>query len=170
MQRFRELVLSGANIAVCMLLGAAVYESVVMAPNYVFSFGSLEHARGFLVASTPGSFFRVLSPAVQGLLLLSVLVSWRATPSSIRWLLLSSLGAAIATDVVTFTFHYPRNDILFVARLDRPPAELRRIAQEWAWGNYVRIGLLCVAVATALLAAKRLPRARSPHDSLERSR
>src|SRR5205085_10603016 len=110
-----------------------VYESVVMAPNYVFSFGALEHARGFLVASTPGSFFRILSPAVQVLLLLSVLVSWRATPPSIRWLLLASLSAAIATDVVTSAFHYPRNDILFVAPLDRPAAEFRRIAQAWAW-------------------------------------
>jgi len=166
----RELVISIATVAVCMLLGAAVYESVVMAPNYVSGFEALEHARGFLVASTPGSFFRILSPAAQVLLLLSVLLSWRATRPSIRWMLLASLSAAIATDAVTFTFHYPRNDILFVAPLDRSAAELRGIAQEWAWGNYVRVGLLCVAVTTAIVAMRRLPRALSPDNSLERSR
>jgi len=63
--------------------------------------------------------------------------------------------------VVTFTFHYPRNDILFVAPLDRPAAELLRIAQEWAWGNYVRIGLLCAAAATALVALSKLRRAQA---------
>jgi uncharacterized membrane protein len=153
-----------------MLLGAAVYESLVMAPNYVLGLATLEHARGFLVASTPAAFFRILSPIVQLLLFLSVVLAWRAAPTRVRWLLLASLCAAIATDVVTFTFHYPRNEILFVAPLDRPAAELHRIAQEWAWGNYVRIGLLCMAVAAAIVALRTLPRALSPSNSPHRAR
>jgi uncharacterized membrane protein len=153
-----------------MLLGAAVYESMVMAPNYAFGLATLEHARGFLVASTPARFFRTLSPLAQLLLLLSLVLAWRAAPTRARWLLLASLCAAIATDVVTFIFHYPRNELLFVAPLDRPAAELRRIAQEWAWGNYVRICLLCVAVATAAVALRTLPRALSPNNLPDRAR
>ncbi|MEO8308682.1 MAG: DUF1772 domain-containing protein [Pseudomonadota bacterium] len=162
MQLPRELIVMVAAAAVCLLLGAAIYESIVMAPNYIFSLASLEHARGFLVTATPGSFFRKVSPAVQLFLFVSVLISWRAKPPRIRWLLLVALCAAIATDVITFTFHYPRNDILFVAPLDPPAAELRRIAQEWAWGNYLRIGLLCVAAVTTFAALKMLLRPLSP--------
>jgi hypothetical protein len=162
MQRLRELSISAATVGLCMLLGATVYESVVMAPNYAIGLATLEHARGFLVASTPAAFFRILSPAVQLLLILSVVLAWRAAPTRVRWLLLACFCAAITTDVVTYTFHYPRNAILFVAPLDRPAAELRRIAQEWAWGNYVRICLLCVAVVTALVALRTLPRTLSP--------
>jgi hypothetical protein len=166
MQRLREFSISAAIVGLCMLLGAAVYESRVMAPNYALGLATLEHARGFLVASTPAAFFRILSPAVQLLLILSVVFAWRAAPTHVRWLLLVSFCAAIATDVVTFTFHYPRNNILFVAPLDRPEAELRRIAQEWAWGNYVRIGLLCGAVVAALVGLRTLPRTQSPDNSL----
>jgi uncharacterized membrane protein len=154
MQRLREFSISAATVGLCMLLGAAVYESRVMAPNYALGLATLEHARGFLVASTPAAFFRIFAPVVQLLLFLSVVLAWRAAPTRVRWLLLVSLCAAIATDVVTYTFHYPRNEILFVAPIDRPEAELLRIAQEWAWGNYVRIGLLCVAVAAAFVALR----------------
>jgi hypothetical protein len=44
-----------------MLLGAGVYESVVVAPNLQGAPSSLEHARGFYHATNPGMFFRVLS-------------------------------------------------------------------------------------------------------------
>ena len=53
------LVLSG------ILLGAGVYESVVLAPNLQGAPTSLEHARGFYHLTNPGVFFRVVSPATQ---------------------------------------------------------------------------------------------------------
>jgi len=169
MQRLRGFFVSTSMVALCMLLGAALYESVVMAPNYM-NLTSLEHARGFLVASTPGTFFRALSPVVQILLLMSVVLTWRASPKQLRWLLLSAFVAAIATDVVTFAFHYPRNHILFVAPLDRPASELHRIALEWAWGNYVRIGLLAGATMATMIALRALPQGVSRGNWLERSR
>ena len=141
-----------------MLLGAAIYESVVMAPNYVHSLAALEHARGLRVVTTPAAYFRILSPAGQLLLAASAVLAWRAPARKAKWLLLIALVAAIATDVVTFTFHYPRNEILFVAPLDRPWVELQRIGQEWAWGNYLRIGLLVIAVAATFAANWRLGR------------
>ncbi len=95
-----------------------------MAPNYAHSLAALEHARGFRVVTTPADYFRILSPAGQLLLAASVVLSWRAPARKARWLLLIALVAAVATDVVTFTFHYPRNKILFVAALDRPWGEL----------------------------------------------
>jgi hypothetical protein len=148
----RELVVSVAAAAVCMLLGAAIYEAVVMAPNFELGTQALEHARGFLVVSTPAAFFRVLAPTVQILLALSIVLTWRTLAGRRRLLLFAALGAAIAADVVTFAFHYPRNAVLFVAPLDRSSAELQRIAREWAWGNDVRI-LLLVGAAVAAFSA-----------------
>ncbi len=163
MPTLRQLAVSLAIAVLCMLLGAAIYESVVMAPNYVHSLAALEHARGFREVSTPAAYFRILSPVGQLLLAASVVLSWRAPARKARWLLLSALVAAVATDVVTFTFHYPRNEILFVASLDRPWVKLQRIAQEWAWGNYLRIVLLVIAVSAAFGANWKLGGS-SPHS------
>jgi hypothetical protein len=166
----RQITVSAATAVLCMLLGAAVYESVVMAPNYAHGIASLEHARGFLVVSTPAKFFRFLSPAAQVLLVLSAILSWRLSPRRVKWMLLIALGAAVTTDVVTFTFHYPRNEILFLAPLDRPSTELQRIAQEWAWGNYLRILLLTTSVVAAFAALWELAKSLSPNKRLERAR
>lgn len=170
MPALRQITVSAATAVLCMLLGAAVYESVVMAPNYAHGLASLEHARGFLVVSTPAMFFRFLSPAAQLLLVLSVVFSWRTCPGHAKWLLVAALGTAVATDVVTFTVHYPRNEILFLAPLDRPSMELQRIAQEWAWGNYLRILLLATSVVAAFGALWELARSLSPDNRLERAR
>jgi hypothetical protein len=67
-------------IALVALLGAGVYESVVVAPNFHGAPASLQHARGFYHATNPGMLFRVLSvlsPALRLCLLLALLCNWR---------------------------------------------------------------------------------------------
>ena len=61
-----------ALVVSAMLLGAAVYESVVLAPNLQGAPTSLEHARGFYHVTNPGVFFRVVSPATQLFLLVAL--------------------------------------------------------------------------------------------------
>lgn len=129
-----------ALVLSAMLLGAGVYESVAVAPNFQGAPTSLEHARGFYHATNPGMFFRVLSPAVQLFLLLALVCNWKAPGT--RWRLAGALALAILADVITFTFHYPRNAILFSAPLTYAPADLDRVATEWATGNYVRIAVV----------------------------
>src|SRR5438309_9975896 len=146
-----------ALILSAMLLGAGVYESVVVAPNFQGAPASLEHARGFYHAANPGVLFRVLSPAVQLFLLLALLCNWRPTPGT-RWTLAGALLLAILADVITFKFHYPRNAILFVAPLTSPPADLDRIGAEWATANYVRIVLVLTAVVLVMVSAIRISR------------
>lgn len=135
-----------------MLLGATLYESVVMAPNYARGIEALKNVRAFLTAANPARYFRFLSPLTQALLLLSAVLSWAEEPIYARWFLLIALGALICTDVITFTYHYPRNKVMFVLPLDRPSAELQKVAREWAKGNYVRMGLLVVSVIGAFTA------------------
>jgi uncharacterized membrane protein len=140
-----------------MLLGAAVYESVVVAPNLQGAPASLEHARGFYHVTNPGVFFRVLSPATQLFLLVALVCNWKPTPGT-RWRLAAALALAILADVITFKFHYPRNAILFIAPLTNAPADLNRVAAEWATGNYVRIVLILTAVLLAMASMIRIAR------------
>jgi hypothetical protein len=145
-----------ALVLSAMLLGAGVYESVVVAPNFQGAPTSLEHARGFYHATNPGMFFRVLSPAVQLFLLLALVSNWK--PSGTRWRLAGAFLLAILADVITFKFHYPRNAILFSSPLTNSPADLDRIGAEWATGNYVRIALVLTVVALVMVSTIRIAR------------
>src|SRR5258708_5156197 len=145
-----------------MLLGAGVYESVVVAPNFKGAPTSLEHARGFYHATNPGMFFRVLSPAMQLFILLALLCNWKSAGT--RWRLVGSLALAILADVITFKFHYPRNVILFSGPLTNPPADFDRVATEWATGNYVRIAVVLTLVVLAMVSTIRVARQTLPRE------
>jgi len=146
-----------ALVASAMLLGAGVYESVVVAPNFQGAPISLEHARGFYHATNPGVFFRVLSPATQLLLLVALVCNWRPVPVT-RWRLAGALALAILADVITFKFHYPRNAILFLDPLTGPAEDLDRVGREWAAGNYARIALILIVVSLVMASIIRIAR------------
>jgi hypothetical protein len=150
-----------ALLASAMLLGAGVYESVVVAPNFQGAPISLEHARGFYHATNPGVFFRVLSPATQLLLLLAMVCNWWPVPVT-RWRLVGALVLAILVDVITFKFHYPRNAILFIDPLTGSAADLDRVGREWAAGNYVRIALILTVVILVVASIIRIARDTAP--------
>jgi hypothetical protein len=146
-----------ALVVAGILLGAGVYESVVLAPNLQGGPISLEHARGFYHVTNPGMFFRVVAPATQLFLLVALVCNWNPTPAT-RWGLASALVLAILADVITFKFHYPRNTILFLAPLTSPAADLDRVATQWAVGNYVRIALILTAVVLVMASMIRIAR------------
>ena len=146
----QHVLLTLSLVVVALLLGASVYESVVMAPNFAHDIpGSIEATRRFLVRRTPAHFFRRLSPIAQVLLLGSAIASWS---TAVRWPVVGGLGLLILLDVITFTFHYPRLAILFRDPLPGSPEQLRRAAREWAGGNILRIVLLLTAFLTVLHA------------------
>jgi hypothetical protein len=152
MSKIKEPLLCLATIFLGALLGGSLYDSIVMAPNYRVGIPqSLEHVRQFMAAANPGSFFRVISPLTQLSILISLILGWRR-PAGRKWWLIAALLLSIAGDVLTFTFHYPRNAILFHDPLHTPPEILERAASEWAYGNYVRIMLVGAALICALKA------------------
>ena len=145
-----------ALLGLSLLLGATLYESVVMAPNFERDVpASIAIARQFLVRTTPAHYFRILSPLTQLLLLAGLIASWRI--SGARWGLGAALGLLVLLDLITFSFHYPRLAIMFRAPLPQDPAPLRRAAREWALGNHVRLVLLVIAFLAALHAFAQLP-------------
>jgi hypothetical protein len=140
-----------ALLGLALLLGATIYESVVMAPNYERDIPtSIELARQFLKRTTPAHYFRIITPLTQLLFLASLLASWQIPAA--RWRLLTALGVLVLLDVITFAFHYPRLAIMFKAPMAEDAARLRRAAREWALGNIVRALLLAGALLSALQA------------------
>ena len=154
-----------ALVLSAMLLGTGVYQNIVDAPNYKGAPVSLEHARGFYHATNPGMFFRWLVPLTELFLVLALVFNWKPDPGT-RWMVAGALGSVILTDMVTFRFHYPRNDILFVAPLTQPPAYYDRVVTEWAIGNYVRVVLILSAVVLLLLSMIRIARATTPGEQM----
>ena len=149
-----------ALVLLGMLLGTGLYQNVVDAPNYHGGPAALEHARGFYHATNPGMFFRGMVPVTQFFVLLAIVCNWK-TPVT-RWRLAGALGLLILTDMVTFRFHYPRNDIMFIAPLTGTVADYDRVATEWAMGNYVRVALLLSAVVLVMLSTIRIARDTAP--------
>lgn len=94
MNLLRLVSAGSALVALTMLLGAALYESVAVAPNFHGAPTSLEQARGFYHATNPGTFFRVLAPCTQIFLLVTLLCNWMPVPLT-RWRLAGALTLAI---------------------------------------------------------------------------
>ena len=132
------------------LLGGALYDAVVLAPNLRGGPQGLEHGRLFMQAATPAKLFRVLAPASQLLVLGSIAAHW-SNPAS-RWPLVGALIALVVCDAITFGYHYPRNRVLFTAPLAVPEEQLNRVARQWTTANLVRIGLVLVAWLGTLTA------------------
>jgi hypothetical protein len=152
-----------ALVLSAMLLGTGVYQNVVDAPNYMGAPTSLEHARGFYHATNPGMFFRWLVPITQLFLLLSLVCNWKPAPGT-RWKLAGALAFLVLTDMITFRFHYPRNDILFVAPLTNSPAYYDQVVREWAIGNYARVALILAAVVLVIVSTIRIARDTAPGE------
>jgi hypothetical protein len=147
-----------ALLGLALLLGATVYESVVMAPNYERDVpSSIALARQFLRRTTPAHFFRVLSPLTQLLLLAGLTASWPLAAA--RWRILAALVLLVLLDLITYAFHYPRLAVMFKLPLPEDSSRVLRAAREWAWGNLVRAVLLVVAFLSALQAVTILARA-----------
>src|SRR5438105_2425208 len=108
MKTSKVTIVGVALVAAATLLGAGLYDQVVLAPNLLGAPASLEHARGFMHSTNPGNLFRVLSPATQILLLLAPVLNWKPAVVA-RWRLVCAFLLAILGDVITFTWHYPRN-------------------------------------------------------------
>jgi len=159
----RLVVVAIALVLSAMLLGTGVYQNVVDAPNYMGAPTSLEHARGFYHATNPGMFFRWLVPATQLFLVLALVFNWRPAPDT-RWRLGGALGFLVLTDMITFRFHYPRNDILFVAPLTKSPEYYDHVVTEWAMGNYVRVALILITVVLVMVSIIRIARETAPGE------
>ena len=154
MSIFRLIITGAGLLGAGALFGASLYDMVVLAPNLLGGPTGLEHGRLFMSAATPANLFRILSPATQLLLLVALVANW-AIPQC-RWPLACAFLALILGDVITFTYHYPRNHLMFDAPLTVQPELLSLAARQWATANLLRIALVLAGWLGALFAFTRL--------------
>jgi hypothetical protein len=160
----RLIVTGAALLGASALFGASLYDAVVLAPNLLGGPTGLEHGRLFMSAATPANLFRILSPATQVLLLVAVVANW--TRPQRRWPLVGALLALVLGDVITFTYHYPRNRLMFDAPLTVEPERLSLAARQWSAANLLRVALVIGYWLGTLIALMRHAPSRpaGPHD------
>jgi hypothetical protein len=115
----REIVTNLSLLGVGALFGGSLYDAVVLAPSLRGGPGGLEHVRLFMARATPANLFRIAAPATQVLTLLAVIVNW-SSPQC-RWPLAGAFLALVVNDLITYTYHYPRNRLFFTAPLTVAP-------------------------------------------------
>jgi len=146
----RRLVIYSAILLMGCVLGANVYNTAVDAPNWGSAIPqSLEAAKNYFAVANPGTFFRVHSPAAQ-IAALAVLIATWPFGRRIRILAAAALVLAVLADAMTFTYFYPRNEIMFGS--DSHPADVLRNAWSgWSAMNHVRTAVVFVAVVCELV-------------------
>ena len=150
MAQLELLVTTLALVGLSILLGGSVYDAVVLAPNFRGGPDGLEHGRLFMSRATPANLFRVAAPATQILLVVTLIATWRI--EQCRWMIGGALVSLILADVITFTFHYPRNRLMFGSPTTADPTALEVAAKQWAVGNVARVALVLLSWLGALFA------------------
>jgi hypothetical protein len=107
------LCLTLAAVLVAAIFGASAYESIVVSYSWrTRPEEAVGHYRALGAIVTPARYFRRLAPLSQLTLLVAVI--WSAVAGvAVRWTSMA-LAAMVLADVITFTFHYPRNRALFI--------------------------------------------------------
>ena len=101
----------------------------------------------------------MFSPLNQVLALLALVLSWWA-PKGTFPLCLAALILAVSVDVFTFTYFYPRLEIMFVAPIENVDA-IRSALSGWQNMNWIRSAMLAVIVVLDYLALMKISQSRS---------
>jgi len=131
-----KIVLFLSIIVASGILATNVYTSVIDAPSWGSNIPeSIQTARDYFKSGNPGKFFRVASPLNQVLALIALVLFWKSAPFA-RLFLGIALGFYVLTDVFTFAYFYPRNEIMFINGTD--PALMSKAWSEWSAMNWLR--------------------------------
>ena len=129
-----------------------VYNSIVNAANWESNVPqSITATRDFFVVANPGTFFQLVDPTNMLLIALALILFWKKS-SSIRLFLGIALLCYISSMLLTFTYFYPRNEVMFLSKQLPDTETLKKAASEWGRMNWVRsliwlAGLICSFLA-----------------------
>ncbi|GAB2670816.1 hypothetical protein GCM10027036_25180 [Flavihumibacter cheonanensis] len=148
----KKLVLYAAIALSSGLFFTNIYNSIVNAANWESNIPySIKATKDFFTVANPGSFFKLIDLPNLLLIALALILYWKNS-TSIRVFLGIALLCFISSLVLTFTYFYPRNEIMFLSA-ELPDTEtLKRVAAEWGNMNWIRsliwlIGLICTFLA-----------------------
>lgn len=119
-----------------------MYNSIVDTTSWISNVpASVLVFRKYYHSVNPGDFFRVFSPLNQLLALLSLVLFWKTSPKTRGFLLIAFL-LAVSGDILTFTYFYPRNDLLMHLPLKGNANRFTVILQQWRTINWIRSALI----------------------------
>lgn len=140
----RKLALIFATTFVAGLLFVNIYNSIVDATSWGSNIPtSIQTARDYFKIVNPGNFFRVFSPINQILSLLALIVCWKVN-RQIRMYCALAFIIAVASDVFTFAYFYPRNEIMFHSSIDTNLEGIKTAWSQWSSMNWLRSGIVAV--------------------------
>lgn len=148
----RKIVLYAAVAFSSGLFFTLVYNSIVNAANWESNIPqSISATRDFFVVANPGTFFQLVDPTNMLLVVLALILFWK-TSTSIRMFLGIALLCYITSMILTFTYFYPRNDVMFTSEQLPDIETLKKAATEWGRMGWVRCLLSLAGVVCSFLA------------------
>ena len=130
---------------------ANMYNSIVDTTSWISNVpSSIEDFRQYFQSVNPGNFFRLFSPVNQLLALISVILFWK-TSGKTRVFLLLAFVLAVAGDVVTFSYFYPRNDMLMKLPIQGNTSQFITILKQWRFMNWIRTIILLIGLLFSCL-------------------
>lgn len=147
----RKIVLYTSIVFSSGLCFSLVYNSVVNAANWESNIPqSITATRAFFSVANPGTFFQLVDPANMLLVVLALILCWKH--SSVRLALSIAILCYITSMILTFTYFYPRNDVMFLSQPLPDTALLKKAAAEWGRMGWVRCllslaGCVCTIIA-----------------------
>ncbi len=148
----KKIVLYAAVAFSSGLFFTLVYNSMVNAANWESNIPqSITATRDFFVVANPGTFFLLVDPTNLILIALALILYWKKS-TSIRLYLGLALLFYISSMILTFTYFYPRNEIMFLSEQLPDTETLKKVASEWGRMNWIRsliwlVGLICTFLA-----------------------
>ncbi len=134
------------------LLFVNLYSSIVDAPSWGSDIPqSMATARDYFKTTNPGHFFRIFSPVNQILGLIALILFWK-TSAGIRLYLAVAFGFYLLGDVLTFSYFYPRNEIMFAAGDLTDIASLNKTWSEWSMMNWLRSLVVFIGLSFSCLS------------------
>jgi hypothetical protein len=134
------------------LLFVNVYNSMVDAKSWGSNIpNSIAITREYFKNANPGDFFRKLSPVNQLLALVALIFFWKYS-MSVRLCLGAALALYIICDVLTFSYFYPRNDIMFKTASLTDIELLKKTWSQWNNMNWIRSFILLVGLFFSILS------------------
>jgi len=137
-----------------------IYNSIVNAANWENNIPqSITAAKDFFVVANPGTFFKLIDLPNILLIVLALILFWKKS-TSIRLYLGIALFCYVFSMILTFTYFFPRNEIMFLTEQLPDTATLKKAASEWGRMNWIRsliwlAGLFCSFVALDKLRENR---------------
>lgn len=148
----RKIVLYAAIAFSSGLFFTLVFNSIVNAANWESNIPqSINATRNFFLVANPGTFFQVLDPTTTLLTVLALILFWKQS-SSMRLFLGIALLCYITSMILTFTYFYPRNDLMFLSKQLPDTETLIRAASEWGRMGWVRCLLSLAGLVCSFLA------------------